>query len=228
MRRKYVAFTLGVVMTGMLLAGCGGSTDNASSADIASSKDASSSSDSDTSDTSNENTIYGKVTKVDGSTITYEVMERSGGGEKPTGSARPQGSSAPDGEAPSESGTPDENAKPDGTPPAQPDGSAMPQGSGAPSGKGQRGGGFASTGETKTLTVEDDTTIKIVSMKQGESEATDGSLSDIAVDTMIQIQYTDSDLTTIKEIDISKMEDRQNMKKEDAAADATSSPVADV
>lgn len=225
MRRKYVALTLGVVMTGMLLVGCGSSTDNASSADIASSKDASSSSDS-TTDAASENTVYGKVTKVDGSTITYEVMERGEKGEKPSGSAMPEGSGAPDGEAPSASGAPDENAKPDGTPPAQPDGSAMPQGSGAPDDNAKRGGGgFTSTGETKTLTVEDDTTIKIVSMKQDSADATDGSISDITEGVMIQIQYTDEDQTTIKEIDISNMGNRSDMKKEDASASA--SPAAD-
>lgn len=44
MRRKYVALTLGLVMTGMLLGGCGNSKDTGSTADIASSKDAAASS----------------------------------------------------------------------------------------------------------------------------------------------------------------------------------------
>lgn len=197
MRRKYVALTLGLVMTGMLLGGCGNSKDTGSTADIASSKDAAASSspstDQKSSDKKDENTVYGKITKADGNTITYEVLERQDNG------AMPQGSKAPDGAS-----------KPEGTPPAKPEGSANPQANGAPHGKDDKGkGGFSSTGETQTFTVSDDTTVKIVTMKDGSADSSDGSVSDLTKGTMIRIQYTDSSKKTIKEVDVSKMDDNK-------------------
>ncbi len=197
MRRKYVALTLGLVMTGMLLGGCGNSKDTGSTADIASSKDAAASSSPSTDqksfDKKDENTVYGKITKADGNTITYEVLERQDNG------AMPQGSKAPGGAS-----------KPEGTPPAKPEGSADSQAGGAPQGKDDKGkGGFSSTGETQTLTVSDDTTIKIVTMKDGSADKSDGSISDLTKGTMIQIQYTDSSKKTIKEVDVSKMDDNK-------------------
>lgn len=197
MRRKYVALTLGLVMTGMLLGSCGNSKDTGSTADIASSKDAAASSspstDQKSSDKKDENTVYGKITKADGNTITYEVLERQDNG------AMPQGSKAPDGAS-----------KPEGTPPAKPEGSANPQASGAPQGKDDKGkGGFSSTGETQTFTVSDDTTVKIVTMKDGSADSSDGSVSDLTKGTMIRIQYTDSSKKTIKEVDVSKMDDNK-------------------
>lgn len=197
MRRKYVALTLGLVMTGMLLGGCGNSKDTGSTADIASSKDAAASSSPSTDqksfDKKDENTVYGKITKADGNTITYEVLERQDNG------AMPQGSKAPDGAS-----------KPEGTPPAKPEGSADPQAGGAPHGQDDKGkGGFSSTGETQTFTVSDDTTVKIVTMKDGSADSSDGSVSDLTKGTMIRIQYTDSSKKTIKEVDVSKMDDNK-------------------
>ena len=197
MRRKYVALTLGLVMTGMLLGGCGNSKDTGSTADIASSKDAAASSSPSTDqksfDKKDENTVYGKITKADGNTITYEVLERQDNG------TMPQGSKAPDGAS-----------KPEGTPPAKPEGSADPQAGGAPHGQDDKGkGGFSSTGETQTFTVSDDTTVKIVTMKDGSADSSDGSVSDLTKGTMIRIQYTDSRKKTIKEVDVSKMDDNK-------------------
>lgn len=225
MRRKYVALTLGLVMTGMLLGGCGSSKDTSSTADIASSKDAtasnSPSADQKSSDKKDENTVYGKITKVDGNTITYEVLERQDNGAMPQGSGAPDGASKPEGTPPaqkdnsnsnsdqqqSDSSNTNSDQKPEGTPPAKPEGSADPQASGAPQGKDDKGkGGFSSTGETQTLTVSDDTTIKIVTMKDGSADTSDGSVSDLTKGTMIQIQYTDSSKKTIKEVDVSKMD----------------------
>lgn len=197
MRRKYVALTLGLVMTGMLLGGCGNSKDTGSTADIASSKDAAASSSTSTDqksfDKKDENTVYGKITKADGNTITYEVLERQDNG------AMPQGSKAPGGAS-----------KPEGTPPAKPEGSADPQAGGAPHGQDDKGkGGFSSTGETQTFTVSDDTAVKIVTMKDGSADSSDGSVSDLTKGTMIRIQYTDSSKKTIKEVDVSKMDDNK-------------------
>lgn len=216
MRRKYAALTLGFVLTGMLLGGCGSTKDTSSTAEIASSKDAaassSPSSDQKSSDKKDENTVYGKITKVDGNTITYEVLERQDNGGRPQDNGAKDGASKPEGTPPAQKDNSSSNSdrKVEGTPPAKPDGSANPQASGAPQQGDDKGkGGFSSTGETKTLTVSDDTTVKFVTMKQGSADTSDGSISDLTKDTMIQIQYTDSDQKTIKEIDVSKMDDNK-------------------
>ena len=216
MRRKYVALTLGLVMTGMLLGGCGNSTDTGSTADNASSKDAAASSSPSTDqksfDKKDENTVYGKITKADGNTITYEVLERQDNGAKPQRSKAPGGASKPEGTPPAQKDNSNTNSdqKPEGTPPAKPEGSADPQAGGAPQGKDDKGkGGFSSTGETQTFTVSDDTTVKIVTMKDGSADSSDGSVSDLTKGTMIRIQYTDSSKKTIKEVDVSKMDDNK-------------------
>lgn len=228
MRRKYVALTLGLVMTGMLLGGCGNSKDTGSTADIASSKDVAASSSPSTDqksfDKKDENTVYGKITKADGNTITYEVLERQDNGAMPQGSKAPGGASKPEGTPPaqkensksdsdqqqSDSSNPKSDQKPEGTPPAKPEGSADPQAGGAPHGQDDKGkGGFSSTGETQTFTVSDDTTVKIVTMKDGSADSSDGSVSDLTKGTMIRIQYTDSSKKTIKEVDVSKMDDNK-------------------
>lgn len=217
MRRKYVALTLGLVMTGMLLGGCGNSKDTGSTADIASSKDAAASSspstDQKSSDKKDENTVYGKITKADGNTITYEVLERQeNGASKPEGTppAQKDNSNSNSDQQQSDSSNTNSDQKPEGTPPAKPEGSANPQASGAPQGKDDKGkGGFSSTGETQTFTVSDDTTVKIVTMKDGSADSSDGSVSDLTKGTMIRIQYTDSSKKTIKEVDVSKMDDNK-------------------
>lgn len=217
MRRKYVALTLGLVMTGMLLGGCGNSKDTGSTADIASSKDATASSspstDQKSSDKKDENTVYGKITKADGNTITYEVLERQdNGASKPEGTppAQKDNSNSNSDQQQSDSSNTNSDQKPEGTPPAKPEGSVDPQASGAPQGKDDKGkGGFSSTGETQTFTVSDDTTVKIVTMKDGSADSSDGSVSDLTKGTMIRIQYTDSSKKTIKEVDVSKMDDNK-------------------
>lgn len=217
MRRKYVALTLGLVMTGMLLGGCGNSKDTGSTADIASSKDAAASSspstDQKSSDKKDETTVYGKITKADGNTITYEVLERQdNGASKPEGTppAQKDNSNSNSDQQQSDSSNTNSDQKPEGTPPAKPEGSANPQASGAPQGKDDKGkGGFSSTGETQTFTVSDDTTVKIVTMKDGSADSSDGSVSDLTKGTMIRIQYTDSSKKTIKEVDVSKMDDNK-------------------
>ena len=217
MRRKYVALTLGLVMTGMLLGGCGNSKDTVSTADIASSKDAAASSspstDQKSSDKKDENTVYGKITKADGNTITYEVLERQdNGASKPEGTppAQKDNSNSNSDQQQSDSSNTNSDQKPEGTPPAKPEGSADPQASGAPQGKDDKGkGGFSSIGETQTFTVSDDTTVKIVTMTDGSADSSDGSVSDLTKGTMIRIQYTDSSKKTIKEVDVSKMDDNK-------------------
>lgn len=95
----------------------------------------------------------------------------------------------------------DESTKPEGS--AKPDGNAPAQGG---HGDGMRG--FQSTGETKTVTVDDSIKICYVEQQGGTSEA---SLSDISEGTMIQLQYSDE--KNMVEISIPKFTDRSDKQK---------------
>ena len=68
--------------------------------------------------------------------------------------------------------------------------------------------GFQSTGETKTVTVDDSIKICYVEQQGGTSEA---SLSDISEGTMIQLQYSDE--KKLVEISIPKFTDRSDKQK---------------
>lgn len=157
----------------------------------------------DTTQTADASIVFGKVTAINGTSITLALGTISQGkdmgsgeaptnidntttksgtsssttettpaappsGEVPSGDAQGAGGQAPSGEAPS-----GEAPSADGQ---APDMSAM----------------FEESGETLTITVEDESLIKIVS----GSETTTGSLSDIAVDTILNIEYDDSDNIT--------------------------------
>ena len=95
----------------------------------------------------------------------------------------------------------DESTKPEGS--AKPDGEAPAQGG---HDDGMRG--FQSTGETKTVTVDDSIKICYVEQQGGTSEA---SLSDISEGTMIQLQYSDE--KKLVEISIPKFTDRSDKQK---------------
>ena len=166
-------------MAGLLLTGCGSSTGTSDSSDIVSSVAGSSE------ELKNDNIVFAKVTKVSGKDITCEILERDE-------STKPEGSAKPDGEAP-----------------AQPEGSAKPDGN-APAQGGHDDGmrGFQSTGETKTVTVDDSIKICYVEQQGGTSEA---SLSDISEGTMIQLQYSDE--KKLVEISIPKFTDRSDKQK---------------
>lgn len=207
MKKRWIAFTLGVVMTGVLLTGCGtenkkSSSDSATS-DIQSSKEVESGKES--------NVVYGKVTKVNGSQVTYQVLERDGNGPGGKNGKAPEGSAKPEGTPPADK---KEDAEPDGTPPAKPEGSAKPDGTPPAEEKkngksgDDKGGmmGFVSTGETKTLTLEDGIAIKKIT-RDGSSDA---STEDITEGTMIQIQYSDEGQTTISQIGIQSMEQEKS------------------
>jgi hypothetical protein len=230
MRKRVLTLTMCAAMAAMLITGCGsGSSDTTSESSAISSS-------TDISNQMNENVVYGKVTAVNGQEITYEVLEQDENarskGEKPEGSAAPdgekpempEGSAAPDGEAPEK---PDGSAAPDGEMPegsAAPDGEKpeMPEGSAAPDGEMQGGGmgGFTSTGEEKTLTVEDSTKICFISRDGNTQEA---ALSDITEGTIIQLQYSDEEELT--EIDIPNMDSKggkdNDGKTEDSSDDNT-------
>lgn len=148
--------------------------------------------------------VFGKVTAIDGSSITLAL------GEMPQGKDMGDGQ-APDGEAPSGDQSSD-TEKPSGEAPSgevpsgeapttdanQSDSTATegekPSGE-APTGDGQTpdmSSLFEESGETLTITVDDESIIQLMS----GSETTTGSLSDIAVDTILSIQYDDSNNIT--------------------------------
>jgi hypothetical protein len=142
-------------------------------------------------------TIYGKVTGVDGNNITLALGEMAGrnmeGGAMPSGapqdgtrpSAAPEGFSPNDGTAPS--GAPEDfpsnnGAAPSGTPQngddTKKDQGGMPEG---------RGNFFTENGETSTITIDDESIIKV----QSRNEQSSGSLEDITVDSILAIEYAD-------------------------------------
>lgn len=193
MRKKIAKITVGALMAGLLLTGCGSSTGTSDSSDIVSSVAGSSE------ELKNDNIVFAKVTKVSGKDITYEILERDE-------STKPEGSAKPDGEAPAQ---PEGSAKPEEEAPAQPEGSAKPDGNApAQGGHGDGMRGFQSTGETKTVTVDDSIKICYVEQQGGTSEA---SLSDISEGTMIQLQYSDE--KKLVEISIPKFTDRSDKQK---------------
>lgn len=193
MRKKIAKITVGALMAGLLLTGCGSSTGTSDSSDIVSSVAGSSE------ELKNDNIVFAKVTKVNGKDITCEILERDE-------STKPEESAKPDGEAPAQ---PEGSAKPDGEAPAQPEGSAKPDGNApAQGGHGDGMRGFQSTGETKTVTVDDSIKICYVEQQGGTSEA---SLSDISEGTMIQLQYSDE--KKLVEISIPKFTDRSDKQK---------------
>ena len=168
------------------------STTNTATTDNNSVNENSTESDNTTADAAS--TVYGKVTGVDGSNITLalgEMSERTMDGAMPSGT--PQDGTRPSG-APE--GFSDNGAAPSGTPQMPADDGAMP--SGAPQNgndamKGQggmpggRGGSFTENGETSTITIDDESIIKV----QSRNEQNSGSLEDITVDSILVIEYAD-------------------------------------
>ncbi len=117
--------------------------------------------------TAASSTVYGKVTAVDDNTVTLALgdMGQGGKGEAPSGE-KPTGE-APSGEAPS--GEAPSGEKPSGEKPSD------------------MGGGFTENGETQTLTIDDESKIQI----QDGTSTSQGSLSDIAVDSILSIEYAE-------------------------------------
>ncbi|HWT75393.1 MAG TPA: hypothetical protein VN258_11855 [Mobilitalea sp.] len=155
-------------------------------------------------------TVYGKVTAIDGNVVTLalgELSQSGMGGAAPSGQPpqMPNGNST-GGAAPSGTPNGDMNnsavpsqtpgdtsgaAVPSGTPGAS-DGGAAP--SGMPGGNPPSGGipgsmrsSFTENGETLTITVEDEGVIQV----QSGSSTTQGSIADITVDAILQVQYAE-------------------------------------
>lgn len=150
--------------------------------------------------------VMGRVTAIDGSTLTLEVM-RGGGrrmdkegvsrpdGEKPDDASKPE--EMPErGEAPGEGG-PGGNGGPGGPGGEKPDG--MPEG-------GPKDGGMPDgAGETLTVTLPD--SCEILVEQEGQTSA--DTVSDIAVGSMVRIAYGDDKETVVSVTVLSAMEEPQ-------------------
>lgn len=153
----------------------------------------------DTATTTDDSIVFGKVTAVEGTSITLAVGEMPqgkdmGNGEAPAATdATSGGTDTESKEAPSTDAGGAGGQAPSGEAPSgqAPSGEA-PSGE-APSGEApDMSSMFEESGETLTITVEDESLIKIMS----GTESTTGSLSDITVDTILTIEYDDSDNIT--------------------------------
>lgn len=146
--------------------------------------------------------VFGKVTAINGTTVTLAVGDmpqgnKMEGGQTPDAqgpnkddvqnnqeSARDKSKEAPNEnkEAPSSDASQGNTQATSGEKPSQ-----QPPTSGE-SESPDMSSLFVESGESLTITIEDESLIKIMS----GSETTTGSLSDIAVDSILSIQYDDS------------------------------------
>ncbi len=139
--------------------------------------------------TTDESVVYGKVTAVDGTSVTLAL------GDMPQGEGMQNGEApaAPDANAASSTDTATKEAPSGEAPSGEASSGEAPSG-GAPTGEAPDiTSMFVESGETLTITVEDESLIKIMS----GAETTTGSLSDITVDTILAIEYDDSNNITL-------------------------------
>ena len=136
---------------------------------------------------SNDETLFGQVTAVSGSTITLALATdgmQKNDGTPPSGAPSGTSDSSISGTVPSTPPTDSSTSgSTGGTAP-----SAPPTGSG-----GGSIGGITLTGETKTITVSSSTVIS--SDNQGQSTA--GKLSDISVGSILSVSISDETVTSI-------------------------------
>lgn len=184
MKNKLIALLLCVTVSCTLLGGCQSSLGNAqndssgSSSNVETGAETADSSQSET--TRDDNAITGQVTAIDGNTITLALGERA---------ARPDGDSTPpgNGEKPSEptSGDAVQTEDSDGT------------GGTPPSGNGGGPGGLTLTGEEKSITIDESTTITKDSMGQSSDatidDITDGTILTVIIDGETVVSVTISD-----------------------------------
>ncbi|WKY42802.1 hypothetical protein Q5O14_08925 [Eubacteriaceae bacterium ES2] len=143
-----------------------------------------------------DSAIYGQISAVDDTSLTIEVGEMT----KPSGDAGQQ----PAGD---DNATPPDNAETDATTEATETGETPPE---APEGstdgtQSSQGGGSMSqitlTGETKTLTITDATTIITMAGNPDDisSSSTEGSISDLIVGATVKITLeSDDEIATIE------------------------------
>lgn len=140
---------------------------------------------------SSQTVIIGKVSSIDGDTITLALLQNNMPSNNDTagssGNGHPDNQAAPSGSAPSGAPAGNNDSIPSGTP---------PQGSGnMPNGGYSPGGRYTETGESQTITVTSDTIITIVT---GDTK-TVGSISDIAVGDIL---YVTMNGDTVASVDI--------------------------
>lgn len=124
-------------------------------------------------------TVTGKVTAIDGTSVTLALGESSGSGA-PSGGDGQQPPAKPDG---------DSSQQPTGTPPEKPDGDSDQQGGTPPEmpdGSSQQGG-FTESGETVTVDIS-----KATVTKNGES----ASASDLAAGDVVQVTFDKKGVAT--------------------------------
>lgn len=206
--RKNLAFGCCVLLIAISVAACSKTADSSesSTAEVTGSPNMGSG------NTQDSSTVYGKVTKINGNKITLALGSMQGGmggGQAPSGKSNKSGGAAP-------SGTPGGNGKggnfgaaPSGAPGGNGKGGnsgTVP--SGAPGGNGKggnmpggMGGGFTQNGKTSTITIKDESLIKVIS---GNKEST-GSLKSITKGSILTIKYTDSSKKTISQITVQKI-----------------------
>lgn len=174
-----------------------------------------------TQSTEGESTITGKVTAIDGETITVAVM----GGDRGGAQGGQPDASGEQGEAPAgDDGDVDSSEHPD----ANTESSDMPAETPAEGSMDAEGGNMSEQGdfqgesEEKTITVSDESVISV----ESDGSTTQGSLSDITVDSAITVTYiTDEDGTeTISQIAVSDM---SSMEQGEASEAFDESSIAD-
>ena len=230
MKRKKILTVLCSVVLGvsMIFGGCG------------SSKSSETTSKQSSDSTSEETTIYGQISSIDGNTITIALAEEpqmpEGATEMPEGSTEmPEGSTEmqpqdapqkPDGstempEGSTEMQPQDAPQKPDGST-EMPEGSTqIPEGS-TESGKTgkddkQMGGmGISLTGEEQKITIDDSTKITI----QSGSDSKDGTVDDLAENDIVTVTMNGD---TVVSISVGGGMGAGGMQGDGKAADNTSS-----
>lgn len=144
------------------------------------------------------NYVYGQVTAIDGDSITLALGEMASGGMEAGpegGNSGAQGAAPASGESRPEGQTPPEGAN-SGSMPELPEGQSgsMPQPGegGGQQGQGGFRGGFTATGEETTISA----TGVSITLKGQDGESA-GSISDIAVDDILQIEMDGDTVVSI-------------------------------
>ncbi len=134
-----------------------------------------------------EGSIVGKVTEIDGTSVTLQLGEMRGGGrggQRMDRDGMPSGK--PDGE---KGGMP--SGKPDGEKGSMPSGRPDGEKGGVPSGKPD-GSGFEAGEESQTF----DLTNVSIRLEQG-SDTTEGSMEDISVDSILMIRMDGDEVESV-------------------------------
>ena len=134
--------------------------------------------------TSDEETLFGQVTAVSGSTITLAIA---------TDNMQKNEGTPPSG-APSDTTDSTSSTTPPSAPPTDSNSTDSTSGATPPTGSSSGGaGGLTLTGETETITVTDSTVITL----DEKGKSTTGELSDIAVGSILSVTVADGTVTAI-------------------------------